>query len=65
MASALAYLLWNKALAVTSTVTAGAYLYLIPVIAGIIAAVFLGEIPGFYLVAGGVMALAGTYFAGK
>ena len=65
VASALAYLLWNKALVATSIITAGAYLYLIPVVAGIIAAVFLGEMPGPWLVAGGVLALVGTYFAGK
>lgn len=65
LASALAYLLWNKALTVVSTVTAGAYLYLLPVIAALIAFVFLKEVPGLFTVIGGAMALAGTYLAGK
>lgn len=65
LASALAYLLWNRALTVVSTVTAGAYLYLLPVIAAIIAFVFLGEVPGLFTIIGGVMALVGTYLAGK
>lgn len=64
-ASALAYFLWNRALTRVSTVTAGAYIYLVPVIAAIIAAIFLQEIPGFYTVIGGVLALVGTYFAGR
>lgn len=63
LASALAYLLWNKALNKVSTVTAGAYLYLLPVITAIIAAIFLKEVPSGYTVFGGVLALAGTYFA--
>ncbi|MDH7479721.1 MAG: EamA family transporter [Syntrophomonadaceae bacterium] len=63
LASALAYLLWNRALTGVSAVTAGAYLYLMPVIAAAIAAVFLQEVPTVYTVAGGVMALVGTYFA--
>jgi len=49
-ASALAYLLWNTALTKVSTVTAGAYLYLLPVITAILAFLFLHEIPvGFYV----------------
>lgn len=65
LASALAYLLWNKALTVISTVTAGAYLYLLPVLAAIIAFLFLNEVPGPFTIIGGVMALVGTYLAGK
>lgn len=65
LASAMAYLLWNKALTVVSTVTAGAYLYLMPVLAAIIAFFFLDEIPGLFTILGGAMALAGTYLAGS
>ena len=63
MASALAYLLWNAGLARVPAITAGAYLYLLPVIAAIFAAVFLQETPGLFTITGGIMALAGTYFA--
>lgn len=65
MASALAYLLWNRGLTVVSTATAGAYLYLLPVITALIAVIFLKETPTFYTVTGGLLALAGTYFAAK
>ncbi len=61
--SAAAYLLWNSAVERVSTVTAGAYLYLIPIAAAVIAALVLKEIPGVYLVIGGITVLAGTYFA--
>jgi len=64
-ASALAYLLWNTALTKVSTATAGAYLYLMPVLTAIIAFVFLQEIPGYFTVIGGIMALIGTYFASE
>lgn len=64
-ASALAYLLWNTALTKVSTITAGAYLYLLPVITVIFAFFFLHEIPGYFTIIGGVMALVGTYYAGE
>ena len=41
----------------------GAYLYLLPVFTALIAAVWLGELPGPYIVAGGALALLGTYLA--
>jgi len=65
MASAAAYLIWNVVLTRVPAVTAGAYLYVVPVIAALIAALFLREIPGLYTVIGGFMVLVGTYFAGK
>lgn len=64
-ASALAYLLWNTALTKVSTVTAGAYLYLLPVLTALFAFIFLHEVPGYFTICGGVMALVGTYFAGE
>lgn len=64
-ASALAYLLWNTALTKVSTATAGAYLYLMPVLTAIIAFIFLQETPGCFTVIGGGMALIGTYFASE
>lgn len=65
MASALAYLLWNSALSRTPVVTAGAYLYLIPVFTAIIAAFYLHESPGIFTFIGGLLVLSGTYYASK
>lgn len=65
LASALAYLIWNTVLTRVAAVTAGVYLYLLPVIAAVMAAVFLGETPGLYTIAGGIIVLLGTYLAGK
>lgn len=64
-ASTLAYFLWNSALNKLSTTAAGSYLYLIPVLTAIIAAIFLDEVLTVYLVAGGILVLAGTYFASR
>jgi len=64
-ASALAYLLWNSALTKVGTVTAGAYLYLMPVITTVMAFLFLNERPGLITIIGGFLALLGTYFAGR
>lgn len=65
MASALAYLLWNSALAKIPMTTAAVFLYLMPVISAVIAAVILKEMPTAYTVTGGIIVLIGTYFAGK
>jgi len=65
LASCLAYLIWNIALSRVAAVTAGIFLYLIPVFTAVIAAIFLREIPGAYTVIGGLIVLVGTYFAGK
>jgi len=48
-----------------TTVTAGVYLYLLPVIATLMAALFLSEMPEPYTIAGGIVVLCGTYLAGK
>ncbi|AKX93988.1 hypothetical protein MTHERMOG20_04270 [Moorella thermoacetica] len=65
LASALAYLIWNTVLTRVPAVTAGVYLYLLPVITAIIAALFLREIPGTFTITGGIIVLLGTYLAGK
>lgn len=65
LASALAYFLWNKALTKVPTITAGAYLYFLPVLAALIAFLFLHEIPTVYTITGGIITLIGTYFAGR
>jgi drug/metabolite transporter (DMT)-like permease len=58
-------LIWNAALNTVSAVTAGAYLYLSPVVAAIVALIFLNEIPSIYTIIGGLIILMGTYFASK
>ena len=65
LASALAYLIWNTVLTRVTAVTAGIYLYLLPVITALIATLFLREIPGPYTIIGGIIVLLGTYLAGK
>lgn len=62
-ASGLSYLLWNKSLTKVPAVTASSYIYLIPVIAAIIAFFFLNEVPTAYTISGGILTLIGTYFA--
>lgn len=65
VASALAYLLWNTSLTKVATATAAAYIYLIPVVTALLAAVFLHEVLTLYTIIGGWIVLAGTYFASK
>lgn len=65
LASALGNLIWNSALDKVPAVTAGAYLYLSPVVAAIVAFIFLNEIPGLYTIAGGIIILTGTFFTSK
>lgn len=65
IASALAYLIWNTVLAKVAAVTAGVYLYLLPVITALMAVVLLRETPGLYTIIGGFAVLLGTYLASK
>jgi len=62
-ASALAFLLWNKAidLAGSSTTTNG--LYLIPPITILGDSIILGNIPNLYVLVGAVLVLAGVYLS--
>jgi drug/metabolite transporter (DMT)-like permease len=62
-ASALAFLLWNKAIDLTgsSTITNG--LYLIPPITILGDSIILGNIPNLYVLVGAVMVLAGVYLS--
>lgn len=62
-ASALSYLLWNKALSQIKAASAGAYLYLIPLVTAIMAAIYLQEKPGLFTLFGGLAVLLGTYLA--
>jgi len=65
LASALGNLIWNAALDKISPVTAGAYLYLSPVVSAVVAFLILNETPSIYTVVGGIIILFGTYLAGK
>lgn len=65
LASAVGNLIWNSALEKVPAVTAGAYLYLSPVVAAVIAFIFLHEIPSLYTVSGGLIIIMGTFFASK
>ena len=58
--AAIAYLLWNLALARMSASVLSSFLYLSPVIASGIAWVWLGEVPTFLTVLGGTIAIAGV-----
>jgi drug/metabolite transporter (DMT)-like permease len=60
-ASALAYLLWNLALTRVTAVTAAAYIYLIPVLTAVMAAIYYRQAPGLPIIAGGLIVLLGTY----
>jgi drug/metabolite transporter (DMT)-like permease len=59
----LAYVLWAIALRRLSASTAASFLYLLPVMAIIIAWVWLGEAPSTLALAGGFLALAGVVIA--
>lgn len=65
LASALGNLIWNSALEKVSAVTAGAYLYLSPIVAAVTALIFIHEIPSLYTITGGIIILMGTFFASK
>jgi drug/metabolite transporter (DMT)-like permease len=64
-ASALTYLIWNLALSRIPVVTAAAYIYLIPVLTAVMVAVIYRQLPGRYIVVGGLVVLLGTYLASK
>lgn len=64
-ASALAYLIWNLALSQVPAVTAAVYIYLIPVLTAVMVAIYYRQLPGRYIVAGGLIVLLGTYLTTK
>jgi drug/metabolite transporter (DMT)-like permease len=64
-ASAMAYLIWNLALGQVPAVTAGAYIYLIPVLTAAMSTFYYGKWPDFYTIAGGLVVLLGTYLTAR
>jgi drug/metabolite transporter (DMT)-like permease len=57
---AIAYVLWGYGLAKMPASRISAFLYLQPVNAALIAWIWLGEVPGLAVIAGGVLAVAGV-----
>lgn len=58
--AALAYVLWSYALSKAPASIVSSFIYVSPVLATLIAWVWLGEVPGILSVAGGVVVLAGV-----
>lgn len=58
--AAIAYVLWNYALARMPASLLSSFLYLSPVIASLIAWIWLGELPAFLTVVGGAIAIVGV-----
>jgi drug/metabolite transporter (DMT)-like permease len=62
-ASAVAFLLWNRGVVAVGAERAAPLMYLMPVYAAILSAVFIGERVQPYQLAGGVLVLAGLWMA--
>jgi len=61
--SVLAYLFWNRGVALIGPAAAGNFLYLIPVFGIALAAVFLGESLAVYHLVGAAMVFGGIYLS--
>ena len=63
--SGVAGLVWNLAYKRVSTVTAAAYIYLVPVLTVVMATVVLRHLPSLATAAGCIIVLLGTYLTSK
>ena len=64
-ASGCALLLWNKSVKEIGAIKASHYIYLIPVITGVLAVIFLGESFNALKVVGMAAILFGVYYSGR
>ncbi len=62
-ASVLAYICWNRAVAVVGANKAGQFVHLLPVFATVLAVIFLGETLRFYHLVGVALIFTGIYLA--
>lgn len=62
LCSALAYLFWYDALLVLPASEAGVFMYINPVVAVLLSAIFLGETISPSMIAGGALVFAGVWF---
>lgn len=62
-ASAAAFLLWNRGVMAVGAARAAPLMYLMPVYASVLSAVFIGEGIAIHQIAGGVVVLAGLWIA--
>ncbi|NDL68334.1 DMT family transporter [Anaerotalea alkaliphila] len=65
VASSLAFLMWNRAIQCIGSVKVNQYIYLVPVVTTVFAALFLKERITLYTVAGAGLILSGLYISEK
>lgn len=63
--AALAYLSWNYAFTLTQASVATSFMYLNPIVATLIAFIWLGEIPTLIAISGGILALIGVIITAR
>ena len=63
--AALAYLSWNYAFTLTQASIATSFMYLNPIIATLIAFIWLGEVPSIIAISGGILALIGVIITAR
>jgi len=63
--SVLAYVIWNRAVAVLGANRTGQYIHLIPVFGVALAAILLGELPGWFHVVGFGLIMAGIWLSAR
>lgn len=64
-ASATAFLFWNLALSRVAASTAASFIYLVPVLTAIMAAIYYRQLPSLPVATGGLIVIAGTYLSSR